>query len=133
MHRSRAFLVAAAALLCAPVHSVVAQGDSSLGAVVVTGAPSGIGRKITERLAAKGYFVYAGARTSQEMADLNAIKNVQAVRLDVTSPTDIAAAVSSIQGGKRPLRGVVNNAGVVGVAPLIEMSEQELNFVLNVN
>ena len=35
--------------------------------------------------------------------------------------------------GNHPLLGVVNNAGVVGVAPLIEMSEQELNFVLNVN
>ena len=31
-------------------------------AVLVTGASTGIGRKITERLAADGYFVYAGAR-----------------------------------------------------------------------
>ena len=134
MHRTHVLLLtAAAAALCAPSKSVVAQTNASLGAVVVTGAPSGIGRKITERLAAKGYFVYAGARTPQEMADLNAIKNVQAVRLDVTSPSDIAAAVAVIRDGNRPLRGVVNNAGVVDVAPLIEMSEQELNFVLNVN
>ncbi|MFL5615127.1 MAG: SDR family NAD(P)-dependent oxidoreductase [Gemmatimonadaceae bacterium] len=134
MHGTQVLLLAAAAAaLCAPLKSGVAQTSASLGAVVVTGAPSGIGRKITERLAAKGYFVYAGARTPQEMADLNAIKNVQAVRMDVTSPTDIAAAVAVIRDGNRPLRGVVNNAGVVGVAPLIEMSEQELNFVLNVN
>ena len=31
-------------------------------AVLVTGASTGIGRKITERLASDGYFVYAGAR-----------------------------------------------------------------------
>jgi NAD(P)-dependent dehydrogenase (short-subunit alcohol dehydrogenase family) len=31
-------------------------------AVLVTGASTGIGRKITERLAADGYFVYASAR-----------------------------------------------------------------------
>jgi NAD(P)-dependent dehydrogenase (short-subunit alcohol dehydrogenase family) len=101
--------------------------------VVVTGAPSGIGRKITERLASRGYWVYAGARTPQEIEELNALHNVQAIRLDVTSPADIAAAVALVQRGNRPLRGIVNNAGVVGVAPLIEISEQELNFVLNVN
>lgn len=60
--------------------SAQAQTDASLGAVVVTGAPSGIGRKITERLASNGYWVYAGARTQQEMDALNAIRNVEAVR-----------------------------------------------------
>jgi NAD(P)-dependent dehydrogenase (short-subunit alcohol dehydrogenase family) len=115
------------------VSAAHAQTDAPLGAVLVTGAPSGIGRKITERLAAKGFWVYAGARTPQEMEALNAIRNVQAVRLDVTSASDIAAAVALVQGGNRVLRGIVNNAGVVAVAPLIEMSERELAFVLDVN
>ena len=110
-----------------------AQGPATRGAVVVTGAPSGIGRRITERLASNGYWVYAGARTPQEIDELNTIKNVEAVRLDVTSASDIAAAVALVGHGNHQLLGVVNNAGVVGVAPLIEMSEQELNFVLNVN
>lgn len=123
----------ALAVVLAPLPSARAQADSTLGAVVVTGAPSGIGRKITERLASKGFWVYAGARTQQEMNDLNAVKNVQAIRLDVTSSTDIAAAVALVQQGNRTLRGVVNNAGVVAVAPLVEMSEKELAFVLDVN
>jgi len=110
-----------------------AQSDAPLGAVLVTGAPSGIGRKITERLASRGYLVYAGARTPQEIEDLRKISNVQPVRLDVTSPSDIAAAVATVQQGGHPLRGIVNNAGVVGVAPLIEMTEKELTFVLDVN
>src|SRR5881227_1826858 len=71
--RARRVGLLLAALLCAPSGPVFAQTNESPGAVVVTGAPSGIGRKITERLAAKGYFVYAGARTPQEMAELNAI------------------------------------------------------------
>ena len=32
--------------------------------VLVTGASTGIGRKITERLAGDGYFVYAGAQVN---------------------------------------------------------------------
>ncbi|MBV8495535.1 MAG: SDR family NAD(P)-dependent oxidoreductase, partial [Gammaproteobacteria bacterium] len=53
-------------------------------AILVTGASTGIGRKITERLAADGYFVYATARKPEDLKALSAIKNVQAVRLDVT-------------------------------------------------
>ncbi len=49
-------------------------------AVLVTGASSGIGRKVTERLAAQGYFVYAGARSGLDLKALAAIKNVQPVR-----------------------------------------------------
>ena len=123
----------ALAVTIAPVPSARAQGDTALGAVVVTGAPSGIGRKITELLASKGYWVYAGARTEQEMAGLNAIRSVQAIRLDVTSPSDIEAAVALVRNGNRTLRGIVNNAGVIAVAPLVEMSEKELAFVLDVN
>src|SRR4051812_10941814 len=123
----------ALAVAIAALQSAHAQNAAALGAVVVTGAPSGIGRKITERLASSGYWVYAGARTPEEMDALNAIKNVEAIRLDVTSPADIAAAVEHVQHGNRILRGIVNNAGVVAVAPLIEMSEKELGFVLDVN
>lgn len=128
--RFRLTIVLAIAMCVATTTPSKAQ---DAGAVVVTGAPSGIGRKITERLASHGYLVYAGARTQQEIDELNAIKNVQAIHLDVTSPADIAAAVAVVERGNRPLRGIVNNAGVVGVAPLVEMNEQELNFVLNVN
>ena len=51
-------------------------------AVLVTGASSGIGRKITEHLAAGGYFVYAGARSADDLRELNAIENVQSIRLE---------------------------------------------------
>ena len=102
-------------------------------AVLVTGASSGIGRRITERLAANGFFVYAGARSQADLDALNAIKNVQGVRLDVTASKDIDAAVAMIARSGRGLFGVVNNAGVVGVAPLAEITDAELDFVFGVN
>jgi len=68
-------------------------------AVLVTGASTGIGRKLTERLAAHGYFVYATARKETDLQALATIKNVQGVRLDVTHPDEIAAAVETVTKG----------------------------------
>ena len=81
-------------------------------AVLVTGASSGIGRKITERLADAGYFVYATARKDADIEALGHIKNVQPLRLDVTSPQDVAAAVDVVTKAGRGLHGLVNNAGI---------------------
>src|SRR3954471_702271 len=102
-------------------------------AIVVTGASSGIGRKITERLASRGFFVYAGARSQKDLDDLDKILKVKAVRLDVTAPAEIAAAVETVRKGGRGLYGIVNNAGVGVVAPLIEAEEKELDYIFNVN
>jgi NAD(P)-dependent dehydrogenase (short-subunit alcohol dehydrogenase family) len=101
--------------------------------VLVTGASSGIGRRIAERLAGEGFFVYAGARKAEDIAELSAIRNVQGVRLDVTSPGDIAAAVETVRRAGRGLYGVVNNAGVAVVAPLIDVEEKELQNLFDVN
>ena len=92
-------------------YAAEALDTKHMKAVLVTGASSGIGRKITERLAADGYFVYAGARKESDLQALGAIKNVQAVRLDVTKPEDIEAARKVIEHGSFGLYGLVNNAG----------------------
>ena len=118
-------------LLCAV--QAFAQATGAQKAIVVTGASSGIGRKVTERLAANGFFVYAGARAQKDLDELSAIKNVQGVRLDVTSAADIAAAVALVGKAGRGLFGVVNNAGVVVVAPMIEVEEKDLDFIFQVN
>jgi NAD(P)-dependent dehydrogenase (short-subunit alcohol dehydrogenase family) len=102
-------------------------------AVLVTGASTGIGRKITERLAKDGYFVYAGARKESDLAELDAIENVEAVRLDVTSPADIAAAVDKITKAGRGLYGLVNNAGVAIVGPLVDTKDEDFEWVMDVN
>jgi len=102
-------------------------------AVLVTGASTGIGRKITERLAKDGYFVYAGARKDSDLAHLDAIENVDAVRLDVTNPADIAAAVETITKAGRGLYGLVNNAGVGIIGPLVETKDEDFQWVMDVN
>jgi NAD(P)-dependent dehydrogenase (short-subunit alcohol dehydrogenase family) len=107
--------------------------ETPLRAVLVTGASTGIGHRITERLAANGYFVYAGARKDADLAALNTIKNVQALRLDVNKQEDIDAAVATITKSGRGLYGLVNNAGVATPGPLAELSMDEFDLQMKVN
>src|SRR5215472_2379521 len=110
------------ALLTAPMASRADTSESTRGKpVLVTGASSGIGLKITERLAADGYFVYATARKDADLKALGAIKNVQPVHLDVTQPADIAAAVKAVTQAGRGLYGLVNNAGVATFGTIADM------------
>ena len=102
-------------------------------AVLITGASTGIGRKITEVLAGKGYFVYAGARKQKDLDALNAIENVQSVRLDVTIQEEVDAAVQTVREGGRGLYGLVNNAGVGIGGPLIEIEESDVRWLFDVN
>ena len=95
----------------AGTHAQTAEGGKQK-AVLVTGASTGIGRKITELLAARGVFVYAGARKEKDLEELDAIENVQSIRLDVTIQEDIDAAVETVTKEGRGLYGLVNNAGV---------------------
>ncbi len=128
----------AAALLSAPLPAqaeaaLPAASEAEQPAVLITGASSGIGRKTAELFAARGWRVYAGARKQADLDALNAIDNIEAVRLDVTVPEEIAAAVETVRAGGRGLDGLINNAGVVVIAPMIELSEEDLDFQLDVN
>jgi NAD(P)-dependent dehydrogenase (short-subunit alcohol dehydrogenase family) len=110
----------------------IAQSDDQK-AVLVTGASSGIGRNMAETLAKEGYFVYAGARKQADIDELSSIDNIMGVRLDVNVQEDIDAAVELIANEGRGLYGLVNNAGVGVLGPLIEISEEDLWFQINVN
>jgi NAD(P)-dependent dehydrogenase (short-subunit alcohol dehydrogenase family) len=120
--------------LVASVSPALAQTPpSAQKAVLVTGASSGIGRKITELLASRGYFVYATARKPEDLAALDKIPNVKSLRLDVTVPAEIAAAVETVRKEGRGLYGLVNNAGGAVVGPLIEHEESEMVWQFDVN
>lgn len=126
-------LVAFTAVMLLVATAAVAQSMDQQKAVLVTGASSGIGLNITERLSANGTFVYAGARKAEDIERLNAMENVRAVRLDVTSDSDIENALATIREAGRGLYGVVNNAGVANIGPMIEQPEDDIRFLFDVN
>lgn len=102
-------------------------------AVLVTGASSGIGRNIAERLAREGFFVYAGARKKRDLDELDAVPNIKAVRLDVTVQDDIDAARRLVESEGRGLWGIVNNAGVIAYSTLASGPETDVLFTFDVN
>jgi len=96
------------------------SGRSS-GAVLVTGASSGIGEACARRLTNAGFQVFAGVRKPQDGERLRgAIPGVTPVILDVTDQAAIASAVRDVGEavGARGLAGLVNNAGIAVPAPL---------------
>jgi len=127
----RLFVVIAAviALQLAPQGSLAGEQKS----VLVTGASTGIGRHLAETLAAEGYHVYAGARKDKDLAALDAIDNITAVKLDVTSQDQVDAVVAQIEESGTGLWGLVNNAGVGGGGSVVDTPIEDQNFVYAVN
>jgi nucleoside-diphosphate-sugar epimerase len=133
MRSSLSIAVLVAAALFSFLAPTTVAGANDQKAVLITGATSGIGRYATERLAKAGYFVYAGARKDADMEELNKIDNVMAVRIDVTKQDQIDAAVALVEEQGRGLWGIVNNAGVNVVAPMIVADISDLEFLFDVN
>jgi NAD(P)-dependent dehydrogenase (short-subunit alcohol dehydrogenase family) len=103
--------------------------------VVVTGASSGIGRATVERLAADGFHVLAGVRR-QEDADRLAADRIEPIILDITDEAHVAALAERVarDRGGRPLRAVVNNAGIAVNAPVetLALNEWRRQFEVSV-
>ena len=110
-----------------------AQDASAKKAVLVTGASSGIGLAITEYLADRGFYVYAGARKDEDLKRLNTMKNVSSVRLDVTKQADVDAAAAFVTAQGRGLFAVINNAGVASIGDLTKTSDQDVLWQYDIN
>ncbi|MCW2527819.1 MAG: dehydrogenase, partial [Pseudonocardiales bacterium] len=103
--------------------------------VVVTGASTGIGKATAQRLAADGFLVLAGVRREQDATALRA-NNIEPLILDITDEQQVAALAKRISTDplKRPLRAVINNAGIAINAPLetVRMTEWRRQFEVGV-
>ena len=107
------------------------------GAVVVTGASTGIGRATALYLDQKGYRVFAGVRKSSDANRLKkeGSKKLTPITIDVTKPRSIATARQKVQRavGKKGLAGLVNNAGIAGAGPIEHLPVEEFEKVIDVN
>ncbi len=107
----------------------------SLGAVVITGASSGIGEATALHLAGLGYRVIAGVRSTDDFERLRkSAPGIEPVMLDVTDDDQIAALVEFVDRTEPAgLAGLVNNAGVGVVGPVEALGREHWEWVFGVN
>jgi len=101
-------------------------------AVLVTGASSGIGRAIAERLAREGWRVYAGARHAEALADLERL-GCEVLHLDVNHERDRTDAFARLDDECGGLDALVNNAGYGQQGPLEETPLDAIRAQLETN
>ena len=108
------------------------------GAVLITGASTGIGKVCALVLDRSGYRVFAGMRNTQGYESLRneASELLSPVRLDITDSEQIAGAVEAVEKDLGPdlgLTGLINNAGIVVAGPLEFLPLDSLRRQLEVN
>lgn len=104
------------------------------GAILVTGASTGIGHATALLLAESGYTVFAGVRKEADRQRVESEHpNLRPIILDVTVPADLTRAVESIKAIGLPLEGVVNNAGIAVAGPLEFLPIEEIRKQFEIN
>lgn len=112
------------------------MNGTSSGAVVVTGASTGIGEATALHLASLGFRVFAGVRKDSDAERLRSegSERLDPVQLDVTDSASIEAAVARIgETAAGGLSGLVNNAGIAVSGPIEFIPVEELRRQLEVN
>ncbi|MFC5907360.1 SDR family oxidoreductase [Streptacidiphilus monticola] len=96
------------------------------GVAVVTGASRGLGRALARALAAEGWSLVLDARDRRALAEVAAEVGGTAVPGDVTDAghrRELVAAAAGLGG----IDLLVNNAGTLGVEPLVPLAEADLD------
>jgi NAD(P)-dependent dehydrogenase (short-subunit alcohol dehydrogenase family) len=102
-------------------------------AVLITGCSSGIGRATAERLAQRGWAVYATARDVEAIAPLTE-SGCRLLPLDVTDEESMRNAVEEVERAEGAVGVLINNAGYSqsGAVEAVPMQKVRRQFETNV-
>jgi NADP-dependent 3-hydroxy acid dehydrogenase YdfG len=106
--------------------------------VVITGASSGLGESTARLLAAKGARVVLGARRKDRIDAL--VRDIKAggghalgFKADVTNRRDVEALVKGAIDAYERVDVIVNNAGIMPIAPMAALKVEEWDRMIDVN
>jgi len=103
---------------------------------VITGATRGIGLALANALLADGMVVYAvgvDEKRVAELAERLRHPRLSARRLDVADPAAVEALLAEVERDHGRLDWMVNNAGVLAGGELADMSEAQMERLVDVN
>jgi 2-keto-3-deoxy-L-fuconate dehydrogenase len=95
----------------------------------ITAAAQGIGRASAEAFAREGARVIATDVNEGLLAELKTVPNVETRRLDVRDK----AAIESMAAAVGPVNALVNVAGFVHAGTILEATEEDWDFAVDVN
>lgn len=98
--------------------------------VLITGVSSGIGREIAQLLAAHGARVFGTVRNMQSAPN---IRGVEIVSMDVTSDSEVSAAIHNVKNLAGAIHFLVNSAGYALTGALEETSVDEARWQFETN
>lgn len=99
--------------------------------VIVTGAAAGIGRAVTELLAAADVHVHAVDRDAASLAKLAGTATTHVV--DLGDHDQLAELARQLTTSVSRLDGLVNNAGITPRIPLVDLDSSGFDACINVN
>ncbi|MGL5145718.1 MAG: SDR family oxidoreductase [Acinetobacter junii] len=106
--------------------------------VVITGASSGLGEATARLLAKKGAKVALGARRTEKLEAI--VHDIRAeggqaefIGMDITKPQEVQALIEKALSAFGQIDVLVNNAGLMSIAPLSELKVDEWDRMIDIN
>jgi NAD(P)-dependent dehydrogenase (short-subunit alcohol dehydrogenase family) len=99
----------------------------------ITGCSTGFGLELAKQAIERGYRTVVTARDPDQLEGYGATDNVLVLKLDVTQPAQVAAAVKAAQARFGGIDVLVNNAGIGYFAAIEEGVEAEVRKMFDVN
>lgn len=106
---------------------------------LVTGASSGIGRKVAQAYVQAGAHVALAARNFEALQAITAELaadgdgKIVPIRCDVTQPDEVNSMVDRVTAELGGIDVAVCNAGIIDVIPMLEMSVQDFQRIQDTN
>ncbi len=109
--------------------------ESGPRVALVTGAASGIGRAIAERLSGQGWRVHICDVNPEAVAGFAAEHpDIRAVTCDVGNAAEVQACVAGVIAAEGRIDLLVNNAGISGLnAPVEEIPDEDFRRTMDIN
>ncbi|NVM66718.1 hypothetical protein FHW88_005036 [Mucilaginibacter sp. SG538B] len=106
--------------------------------IVITGASSGLGEATAKYLAEKGAIVVLGARRADLLEKV--VQSITAnggtaiyLKTDVTVKEQVASLVNSAVAAYGKIDVIINNAGLMPIAPMSEVRTDEWDKMIDIN
>jgi gluconate 5-dehydrogenase len=120
------------------LNPILKMFDLAGRSALITGSSTGIGFALARGLGAAGARVILNGRNEARLRDAVARLReegitAEAASFDVTSPTEVSAAIDRIEKEIAPIDILVNNAGMQRRAPLEEFSHEQWRELMQTN